>query len=84
MIITYLMWLLAALFVATCLPLALTEDEQWQRLWGGIRADVGCCLAAPQQRTLKGVCRKLNNSKRSKKSITHPEWLLGGRVNELT
>ncbi|MFA3920201.1 hypothetical protein [Ruegeria hyattellae] len=38
MIFTYLMWLFAALFVVTGLPLALTEDEQWQRLWGGSSA----------------------------------------------
>ncbi|WP_170328941.1 hypothetical protein [Ruegeria arenilitoris] len=36
--ITYLMWLFAALFVVTGLPLALTENEQWQRLWGGTSA----------------------------------------------
>ncbi len=28
------MWLFATLFVVTGLPLAWTEDEQWQRLWG--------------------------------------------------
>ncbi|WP_170517508.1 hypothetical protein [Ruegeria atlantica] len=38
MISTYLMWVFAALFVVTGLPLALTEDEQWQRLWGGSSA----------------------------------------------
>ncbi|WP_170575718.1 hypothetical protein [Ruegeria atlantica] len=38
MIFTYLMWFFAALFVATGLPLSLTEDEQWQRLWGGSSA----------------------------------------------
>ena len=38
MIFTYLMWLFAALFVVTGLPLALTENEQWQRLWGGYSA----------------------------------------------